>query len=96
MFSDRSCEPDVPWVADVFRYKPDDRMAFHQHCLRLLESNQRNVITFNGSWKQRTSSAIAAVDAGKSATLWCNGALWECRDAVEDDASRRPGHGALR
>ena len=57
------CEPDVPWVADVFRYKPDDRMAFHQHCLRLLESNQRNVITLNGSWKQRTTSAIAAVDA---------------------------------
>jgi nicotinamide riboside kinase len=38
-------------------------MAFHQHCLRLLESNQRNVITLNGSWTQRTASAIAAVDA---------------------------------
>ena len=31
-----------------------------------------------------------------SDTPFATGGLWEFRDAVEDDASRRPGHRALR
>jgi NadR type nicotinamide-nucleotide adenylyltransferase len=57
------CKPDVPWVDDPVRYQPNHRMAFHERCLRLLESHQRNVVTLSGTWARRTESAINAVNA---------------------------------
>lgn len=56
--------PDVPWVDDSVRYEPNSRRAFHERLKqRLREADRPNVVEVIGSWDQRFSTAIDAVDA---------------------------------
>ncbi len=53
---------DVPWVADPVRYLPDQRHSFFEHCREALEQQGRHYVIVRGSWEQRLSLAVEAVD----------------------------------
>jgi HTH-type transcriptional regulator, transcriptional repressor of NAD biosynthesis genes len=52
---------DVPWVADVARYLPDDRAAFLARCRNELEARGRRYVLLSGPWEQRFRAAVEAV-----------------------------------
>jgi HTH-type transcriptional repressor of NAD biosynthesis genes len=54
---------DVPWVADVVRYLPEDRMSFFENCKAALESMGANYIVVSGDWNTRFHAAVNAVEA---------------------------------
>lgn len=56
------CDVDVPWVADVVRYLPDERVSFFESCKALLEKQQRPYVVIRGSWEERFARAVRAVD----------------------------------
>lgn len=52
----------VPWVADIVRYRPEDRIAFMDRCRSALEQRGRRYTIIRGEdWHSRTQQAIAAV-----------------------------------
>lgn len=53
---------DVPWVADVVRYLPDERRAFFERCQRTLEAHARPYVIVRGSWEERWQIARTAVE----------------------------------
>ena len=53
---------DVPWVADVARYLPDDRAGFFERCRGELDSRKRKYVTLRGGWDRRFAEAVAAVE----------------------------------
>jgi NadR type nicotinamide-nucleotide adenylyltransferase len=53
---------DVPWVADVVRYLPEERRSFFDRCLTTLQSHQRPHVVIRGSWNERFETAVAAVN----------------------------------
>jgi len=53
---------DVPWIEDPVRYLPEDRKNFHELCRETLEANDRPYIRISGSWEERFSSAVAAIE----------------------------------
>lgn len=55
------CSPDVPWVDDVHRLRPETRETFYQNCLELLESHQRAYVCLAGNWEQRWQQSLAAL-----------------------------------
>lgn len=55
--------PDVPWVADVVRYLPDDRAGFFARCQAALAGRGRRFVVVEGGWARREATAIAAVQA---------------------------------
>ena len=57
------CAPDVPWVADCVRYRPEDRQEFWQRCLDLLTREDRKVVHLRGDWEARWQQALAACTA---------------------------------
>ncbi len=57
------CAPDVPWVEDAVRYRPEGGKAFWERCRRRLEKEERKVVQLSGSWEQRWKQAIIAVDS---------------------------------
>ncbi len=54
---------DVPWVADVTRYLPEDRSGFFNRCRAELEARGRRYVRITGSWEERFAQACAAVEA---------------------------------
>jgi NadR type nicotinamide-nucleotide adenylyltransferase len=58
---------DVPWVADVARYLPEDRASFFERCRTELEQRSRPFMILHGSWEQRFAEAVMAVQ-GKMQT----------------------------
>lgn len=54
---------DVPWVADVVRYLPDERRSFFERCERALREAGRTFVHVRGDWDARWAIAVAAVDA---------------------------------
>jgi NadR type nicotinamide-nucleotide adenylyltransferase len=52
---------DVPWVADVVRYLPDDRRGFLDRCQAELERRGRAYVRLSGTWQERFERAVAAV-----------------------------------
>lgn len=56
------CAPDVPWVDDVHRLRPEDRTAFFARCRAELEAHGRPYLVLAGGWEQRRVQAYAAVD----------------------------------
>ena len=53
---------DVPWVEDQVRYLPEERRSFFDRCIQELTALDRPFHIVNGSWEERFSSAVAAVD----------------------------------
>lgn len=53
---------DVPWVADVVRYLPDERRSFFERCQRTLEAHGRPYVIVRGSWEERWDIARSAVE----------------------------------
>ncbi len=52
---------DVPWVADVVRYLPDERRSFFERCERALSQAGRPYVVVRGGWDARLRTAIEAV-----------------------------------
>lgn len=55
------CAPDVPWVADCVRYRPEGGQAFWERCRRRLELEGRHLVCLDGSWEERWEQALFAV-----------------------------------
>lgn len=53
---------DVPWVDDNQRYLSDIRQEFLDLCIQALEQRNRPYILISGTWDQRLSKAIQAVE----------------------------------
>jgi HTH-type transcriptional regulator, transcriptional repressor of NAD biosynthesis genes len=53
---------DVPWVDDNQRYFSDIRQEFLDLCIQALEQRNRPYIMISGTWDQRLSKAIQAVE----------------------------------
>jgi HTH-type transcriptional regulator, transcriptional repressor of NAD biosynthesis genes len=53
---------DVPWVDDNQRYFSDTRQEFLDLCIQALEQRNRPYIMISGTWDQRLSKAIQAVE----------------------------------
>ena len=56
---------DVPWVDDNQRFFSEEkqRQDFLERCLQALEQRNRPYIMLSGTWEQRLSKAISAVEA---------------------------------
>ena len=54
--------PDVPWVEDPVRYLPQGGEAFFERCQALLRRLDRPFTVLSGSWEERFSAAVAAVE----------------------------------
>jgi HTH-type transcriptional repressor of NAD biosynthesis genes len=54
-------EPDLPWVADPYRYLPGGSQGFHARCVELLEQTGRDFVRISGSGEARWRAAVAAV-----------------------------------
>ena len=52
---------DVPWVADVVRYLPEQRQSFFERCRQELEARGRKYLHLRGSWEERFRLACSAV-----------------------------------
>jgi HTH-type transcriptional regulator, transcriptional repressor of NAD biosynthesis genes len=57
------CDVDVPWVADVVRYLPDERESFMRRSIDALDSHGRAYVRISGDWDTRFEAACRAVDA---------------------------------
>jgi HTH-type transcriptional repressor of NAD biosynthesis genes len=53
---------DVPWVDDNQRFFSDIRQEFLDLCIQALEQRNRPYIMISGTWDQRLSKAIQAVE----------------------------------
>jgi HTH-type transcriptional repressor of NAD biosynthesis genes len=56
------CAPDVPWVEDSVRYRPEGGQAFWERCRARLSAEGRLVVELNGDWERRWQQAREAVD----------------------------------
>lgn len=56
------CSPDVPWVDDIHRLRPETRETFFKRCVELLETQQRPYTVLSGTWQQRWQQSLAAID----------------------------------
>jgi NadR type nicotinamide-nucleotide adenylyltransferase len=54
---------DVPWVADVARYLPEERRGFFERCRAELEKRGRRYVVVRGGWEERFDQARRAVEA---------------------------------
>jgi len=57
------CEPDIPFVADPVRYRPDGRERFLARGLEALAARGRSLVRISGSPEQRLARAGEAVAA---------------------------------
>lgn len=55
------CSPDVPWVDDLHRLRPDNRQGFFQRCVDILDAHGRPYRVLSGDWQARWEQALAAV-----------------------------------
>lgn len=53
---------DVPWVDDNQRYLADKRQEFFNLCIQALEERHRPYIIISGSWEERFTKAVQAVE----------------------------------
>lgn len=54
---------DVPWVADIARYLPEERKSFFDRCLQELAAQNRDYVVLSGDWEERLATALTAVDS---------------------------------
>ena len=57
------CDVDVPWVADSARDRPNARHAIHAAFAKRLDEFGARYVIVRGTWEQRESSAVGAVEA---------------------------------
>jgi len=55
-------KPDVPWVPDPVRYLPENRGDFFERCRDALDRIGAPYVIIEGTWEQRKSKAIQAVN----------------------------------
>ena len=60
---------DVPWVDDAQRYLPDRRREFFDRCEAELRKRGRRYVTVRGTWDERRTTAVAAVESLLAARL---------------------------
>jgi NadR type nicotinamide-nucleotide adenylyltransferase len=53
---------DVPWVADVARFLPENRRGFFARCRAELDARNRPYVHLQGAWDARFAQACAAVE----------------------------------
>jgi nicotinamide riboside kinase len=54
--------PDIAWVADELRDRPNARMEMYELFKNYLQTNQRNFMEIKGTDKQRLKNAIEAIE----------------------------------
>ncbi len=57
------CAPDVPWVEDCVRYRPEGGQMFWERCQARLQAERRRVVELHGGWDERWRMAIEAVNS---------------------------------
>jgi HTH-type transcriptional repressor of NAD biosynthesis genes len=57
------CDVDVPWVPDVVRYLPNERASFFTRCEQALSNAGRRTVVLHGTWNERFTSAVEAVES---------------------------------
>jgi NadR type nicotinamide-nucleotide adenylyltransferase len=60
------CDIDVPWVADPARDRPHLRAHMHRLFVDALDALGARYLTIRGSWAERRTTAIAAVNEALS------------------------------
>lgn len=55
--------PDVPWIADVARDRPQQREEIHELFVETLASLGARVVDIRGDWPEREERAARAIDA---------------------------------
>jgi NadR type nicotinamide-nucleotide adenylyltransferase len=60
-------EPDAPWIDDPQRFLPEKRFEFFRRLRRELDDRRRPYVLIGGSWEDRFTSAVKAVEALLSA-----------------------------
>lgn len=81
------CDVDVPWVADMVRYLPDDRRGFLHRCERALKARGCQWVRISGDWDQRFEQAVSAVRALMEKT---NGLGPDIRPGSDSDPNGGP------
>ncbi len=56
------CDVDVPWVPDIVRYLPEDRVNFLAKCEAVLAQCGKPYVKISGSWDERWQTAVAACE----------------------------------
>ena len=56
------CAPDVPWVPDPQRDRPDRRVEMHALFVTALRALRAQTVTLRGGWAERFERAVRAVD----------------------------------
>lgn len=56
------CAPDVAWVQDPVRYRPEGGQRFFEACRQRLAREGRRVVEIRGSWDDRWQTALEAVN----------------------------------
>ena len=56
-------QPDVPWIADGIRDRPDRRLEIHGRFVAELERVGAPVVAVGGDWAAREAVAVAAVES---------------------------------
>lgn len=52
------CSPDVPWIDDLHRLRPETRQEFFERCVQILEKYHRPYTILRGNWEERWEQAI--------------------------------------
>ena len=55
-------KPDVPWVEDELRLRPETREAFFERCVRMLEELGREYRVIGGDWEARERDCYKALN----------------------------------
>lgn len=53
---------DVPWVGDVVRYLPENRIDFFEECESALSAIDADFVRLSGDWDSRFKGAVRAVE----------------------------------
>jgi NadR type nicotinamide-nucleotide adenylyltransferase len=53
---------DVPWVADVARYLPEDQHGFFERCQAELDRRNRRYVILRGNWDERFEQARRVIE----------------------------------
>jgi HTH-type transcriptional repressor of NAD biosynthesis genes len=55
-------DADVPWVADVVRYRPQGGAAFRARCEEELRRAERRYVVLRGGWEEREAHAVRLLE----------------------------------
>lgn len=73
-------KPDVPWVEDELRLRPETREAFFERCVAILGEMGRHYLVVGGDWRERERDALRGLEL----------AIASGKHSPRDPCDRRP------